>query len=722
MKKFPLALSLLLLTGLSLGACSTELSSSDSTSSALLPAPPKLLADSPPQSPHRVQRVKFALKLPASFSTQAIASANFAKLEIRRGSNEPIYDLNADGNGFVSISGSSSTLSLSADVPDPTGDKWYVTIGLYINKDSAPQLEFKSAFNLPAAGSIPVDIRTHLLGGVVEELWALDPSLLETLSLNEIQTFLDDMTGLEQVDSNWVFSRLSSLNPPDPRSLSAHRIALKIMNESESLNLTTDGASQVIADFLPVPKFLGSYNSLIKNGPTYADSKGVFSPVAFDTFVLNQERVLFTDQDANNTNEHLYGIDALKIEQASNSSKELFDPVQVNTAAVSPAVGLANPTGSQPVGAAFTIQQTSTGLFSATAALKVYSTSDGSLLWSYNLPGEVNPSPGAAAAFAPVLRRTALCTCTAEREDAAIIALNTADADATNNPTTGIYAFKQSTGTTNGTQLWYYPTPLNFGIRTPIKYAPVLSADRSTIFAVDSQNELLILPLDADGNLQSGSVQIIALSTSVTTPLALGTNNNVYFVGSDGHLYAYGSSGSKIWDRLISASGVSLTPIIGHDSTAGQDIIYLLDKNKLLYAVYGNNTVKWSSPYSVSSDAELTNYTTPILGGGADGLRVLYLGLGRKFTTTQTITKIFAIQDTGSAGQEIWHANPQGNLWSGLGLHNGKLFVETLDGNYLQYSKIEVLGVEATAYPVDAPWPSARGNYGNAGISQKTMK
>ncbi|MBF2053974.1 MAG: hypothetical protein IGS03_11000 [Candidatus Sericytochromatia bacterium] len=178
------------------------------------------LAQAQQEAAQQNHQVSFRVDLPGAgggFSTQQVATAQYAKLEIwnkyfldAMGQRTPIYANGADENGFVPVSG--NQFLLGADVPG--GFNWVVTLRLYSNNNDQSEIQqLKAAFHVPSE-EVVINQRTTVAARILEALqttlsplqlgYELDgtvsnPQFQIKLDLDKLQAFADAFTG---ADSN----------------------------------------------------------------------------------------------------------------------------------------------------------------------------------------------------------------------------------------------------------------------------------------------------------------------------------------------------------------------------------------------------------------------------------------------------------------------------------------------------------------------------------------
>lgn len=633
--------------------------------------------------------VSFVSQLPTSaFQTKQIQTqANFVKLTITNGT-QTIFSSNANNSGFESVTGAS--INLGAQVPE--GSNWVATLGLYSNTGSPPILELKTAFHVPVAGNVPINIQTHLLGAIVEELQHIGSSKLSTaLDLNAYQSFVNSLTGFDFNTS--TFTRMTTFSPQNPKALSPRMIAQQIHNDTLATVDQTSGQNANPSTFAQLPLIQGEYRAV---SGTY----GIDQVMAINPTTGN----VFFNESNDQVNERLYGLSTTVPGPNQVTFSELFAPaVKADIQNRYLSLGLANKSASAPEEVVFHYQKSG----GVNGTVMAHKQSDGTLAWQHTFP--VNVASGNSSS--PLLKRDTKNTpSTADDEDIVLMPLNTTDADAVNAPTSGVYALRENrpggagtAGNGTGQQIWFTPFPLdNTGTsRESVQRNGALSPDGSKLYLVtnSAQGKILTYDTATGALLNSVSVSFRLLEPSV------GTDGRVYIGTLNGLLLVFNPDGTMN-NSLFYSAGAEFTtsPVIARAN--GNDLIYLLKDADEIIALDHALQVRWNLKLAGKS------YTALIVGKDAVNRHILYVGMNN--------SQIYAVEDRGDSGRILWNQAPGGTLWGGLTLKDGNLYASTLDGGDRQFISLKSIKVSAQNLPADAPWPKMGGNLRNSGQPHAT--
>jgi len=244
-----------------------------------------------------------------------------------------------------------------------------------------------------------------------------------------------------------------------------------------------------------------------------------------------------------------------------------------------------------------------------------------------------------------------------------------------------------------GTVLWKYASPGNFSYSTP-------TLVNGTIYTTNVDHNLYALnplsgavkwkfatgsttissPVVANGTVYFGSddhyvYAVDAVSgnlkwkylTSQNVDSSPVAENGIVYIGSaDGYLYAFdGATGSIKWMYYTGSLIVESSPVISNG------VVFVGARNGNLYAV---NTANGQLKWSFSTGGISMEHSRPIINNG-----VVYVASWYNIDNDKKPGSLYAIKE--SDGSQIWKGLNDQGFTSGPTYANGKLFINSDDGN-----------------------------------------
>jgi outer membrane protein assembly factor BamB len=176
-------------------------------------------------------------------------------------------------------------------------------------------------------------------------------------------------------------------------------------------------------------------------------------------------------------------------------------------------------------------------------------------------------------------------------------------------------------------------------------------SDDHYIYAVDAQTGTLKWKYQTLGNVDSSPV----------------VANGILYIGStDGNLYAIdAANGSLKWKYDTGSVIVQSSPVISND------VVLIGSRNGFLTAV---NTATGQKKWSFNADNVSMEQATPVVNNG-----VIYFASWYKIGDISTPGSLYAIKE--SDGSQIWKSLDDQGFSSGPAYANGRLFINSDDGN-----------------------------------------
>jgi outer membrane protein assembly factor BamB len=187
----------------------------------------------------------------------------------------------------------------------------------------------------------------------------------------------------------------------------------------------------------------------------------------------------------------------------------------------------------------------------------------------------------------------------------------------------------------------------------------------------------------------------------IASPLSIGSNNVIYFIGADGHVYAFNSNGNQKWSFGVASHLRPTTSDNPFSPTVGDGTIYVGCYDKYIYALNSNDgTEQWS--YKIGNKvgaAPAVGDDIICVGSQSNVVYALNANNGTKRWQFQTEHEIWSspivIADTvyvGSwdaniyaidrdDGTEQWHFETSSGINSSPTVVNNTVYITSRDSN-----------------------------------------
>lgn len=696
------------------------------------PSPSNTSERTTSQTATKMRQVNFRIDPSWGFQIKQQAQPSYVRVRVHQGNNTSYFPENSD-NGLITIDPNNSTVQVAVNVPE--GTHWIIDVSFLYTPESEPVKHLKSQFDVPTTGDIAVNVDTYLLAAVVEALHQINPTKLEQLNRLNLKAYLDELTGFNRdpQTGNVTYTRLNNALLKRPEDISARQIAMEI-NAGTLTPISTVGQLTNPIDYLQTPALRGITKITENQPPVLPLAINKNNQMLFFKTIPAANSEVFSvtvdDQSTDTTSffQHQLGSfnGALSLQKGMTASGKLDKQPFM-------AVGSANPSGGSLTEAAYLFELNTTG-GKLLPTLRAINPGNGNTLWSFDFgdgSGDSSRPPvfETVQRFSPVIKHMKGNDLQCQCDDDNLVIMSIASTDSTKQ---GIYAFKQkrpggigSPGESTGELVWFHNQSGAF----PTEYGAALSPDHERLYLIERENlngvlQHYMVALNANTGAQVFKTPLAGFSNA-STP-SVGKNGTIYQSMNDNgdtKIHAIDpTSGDVLWVRSI-LDTIGMSPLVDHQN--GQDVLYLWSWfSGKAYALYGNNTNKWTTPVTVLTrkSGESFDFSSyPVIGETPGGGRMLYLTANKKNNISLTSSKIYAVTDKGTQGEVSWSFSPGGSIVpfsaaSSLTLHNHHLYIGTRDGGDGQFVNLRAIKVESPNMPTAAPWPRLGGNKKNQNV------